>query len=68
MATKKSKIRGRGRIFCMPPPLAGDWIYALIRKAVDVGEIGGGLGDQASDDIDLGFLGESILGLITNGV
>ena len=33
------KIRGRGRVFCMPPQPAIDWIYALVRKAVGVGEI-----------------------------
>ena len=49
-------------------PLARDWIYALIRKAVGAGEIGGGLGDQASDDMELGRLVEVVLGLITNGV
>ena len=55
-----SKIRGRGRVFCMPPPPAGEWIYALIRKAVGVGGNGRGPGDQASEVIELGFLGELI--------
>ena len=39
-------------------PLASDRFYALIRKAVGGGEIGGGLGDQANDVSELGLLGE----------
>ena len=40
----------------------------LIRKAVGVEEIDRVPGNQASEDIELGFLGESKLDLITNGV
>ena len=43
-------------------------IYALIRKAVGIGKIGRGPGDQASDDIELGLLGEVVLGLMDRGI
>ena len=40
----------------------------LIRKGVGVGEIDRGPGDQASDDIELGLLGEVVLGLMDRGI
>ena len=63
-----SKIRGRHSqktSFSCRRPLS---IYALIRKAVGVGEIDRGPGDQASVVIKPGRLVEVVLGLNTNGV
>ena len=40
----------------------------LIRKAVNIGKIGRSPGDQVSDDIELGLLGEVVLGLMDRGI
>ena len=61
-----SKIRGRGSVFLEIVNRRSLIKAVLIRKAVAVGEIGGGLGDQASEYIELGLLGDALYTLNTH--
>ena len=67
-ARTASKIRGRRTPFSSQIAFRTVRIYALIRKAVGIGKIGRGPGDQASDDIELRLLGEVVLGLMDRGI